>query len=93
MEFEWDARKAVENLAKHGVDFVRAIRIFSDPRRLERESDPDTYGEIRRKVIGRIDEEVYAVVYAPRGAVYRIISARKASRRERRSYRTRPHAS
>jgi uncharacterized DUF497 family protein len=92
MEFEWDARKAAENLTKHGVDFVRAIRIFSDPHRLERESDPDTYGEIRRKVLGLIDEEVYAVVYAPRGEVYRIISARKASRRERRRYHTRPNA-
>jgi len=35
MEFEWDARKAAENLTKHAVDFVRAIRIFSDPHRLE----------------------------------------------------------
>ena len=93
MEFEWDARKAAENLTKHGVDFVRALRIFSDPHRLEYESDPDTYGEIRWKVLGLIDDEVYAVVYTPRGEAYRLISARKASRRERRRYRTRPSAS
>jgi uncharacterized protein len=93
MEFEWDTRKAAENLTKHGVDFVRAIRIFSDPHRLEYESDPDTYGENRRKVIGLIDDEVYVVVYTLRGEAYRLISARKASRRERTKYSTRPNAS
>jgi|SoiMethySBSTD1v2_1073268.scaffolds.fasta_scaffold1385827_2 uncharacterized DUF497 family protein len=92
MEFEWDARKAAENLSKHGVDFVRAVRIFSDPHRLERESDPETYGEVRRKVLGLIDGDVYAVVYTPRSDVYRIISARKASKREREQYRTSQNA-
>ena len=46
MSFEWDARKAEENLEKHGVDFTDAIAIFDGPT-LEREDARRDYGEGR----------------------------------------------
>ncbi len=54
---------------------------------LEWEDTRRDYGEPRIMAIGEIDEEVYIVVYTPRKAVRRIISARPASRRERDVYR------
>ena len=86
MSFEWDAAKALANLAKHGVDFEDAIRIFENPT-LEREDGRRTYGEARIQALGRIGADVLFVVYAWRGTARRIISARGASRDEREAYR------
>jgi uncharacterized DUF497 family protein len=88
MPFEWDEEKRESNLAKHGVDFRRAIEVF-DGRIVESPDDRHEYGEARTRCLGVIDGRVYSVVYTWREANRRIISARKANAREQRAYYTR----
>ncbi len=85
MEYEWDPRKAVANLKKHGVDFAEAISVLSDDLALTIvESHPDEYRFVTMGTdpLGR----VLVVVYAMRTEKIRIISARKTTPRERRQY-------
>ena len=78
--------EAASNLAKHGIDFDDAIAVFDDPIMLSI-VDPRSYGEMRYHAIGAVEGRVLFVVYTKRGSeVFRIISARKASRRERTAY-------
>jgi uncharacterized DUF497 family protein len=86
MRFEWDQQKAEQNLAKHGVPFEYAARVFLDPHRLDSEDTRYNYREERRITVGRIEWRIYAVAYTMRGDTTRLISARKASQRERRRY-------
>ena len=87
MDFEWDDAKAEINQAKHGVPFSYATRIFLDPHRLEFSDLRDDYdGEPRFIAIGQVESRVLVVAYTWRGDACRIISARKATRRERKSY-------
>ena len=88
MPFEWDETKRESNLAKHRVDFVRAVRIF-DGAVLEAVDARRDYREIRISCLGEIEGRVYAVVYTWRGEDRRIISARKANARETRTYHAR----
>ena len=85
MEFEWDGKKEHSNIAKHGLDFQTAARVFSDPFLLEFE-DERGYDEVRWNVIGMVDGRILFVTYTMRGEKYRIISARGATPRERRHY-------
>ena len=85
MEFEWDPAKAVSNLAKHGLDFSTATKVFDDPNILF-SLDPQPRGETRYQAIGSVSGVFLFVSYTMRGEVCRIISARRASRRERQSY-------
>ena len=85
MLFEWDHRKAAQNVAKHGVPFEYAARVFRDAHRLDSEDDRH-YGEQRRLTLGKIEGRLFAVAYTPRGTVLRLISARKANAREQRKY-------
>ena len=87
MEFEWDSAKDAANLAKHGVRFAQAVRIFADARRLERIDRRRDYGEERRQAIGSVDGRVLLVAYTLRGGRVRIISARRAHDHEERAYR------
>jgi uncharacterized protein len=87
MEFEWDPAKAASNLAKRGVDFDDAIAVIDDPRMLS-DVDPRSYAETRYHAIGTVEGRILFVVHTMRDSeVCRIISARKASRRERTAYR------
>jgi uncharacterized DUF497 family protein len=86
MQFEWDIQKAVENVAKHGVPFDYAARVFLDPNRLDSQDHRRDYGEDRRLTLGNIEGRLYAVAYTPRGEIIRLISARKANDREQRKY-------
>ena len=86
MQFEWAEAKAAGNLAKHGVDFEDALRVFLDPRRLVAEDDRRAYGERRFRVLGVVDRRVLFVVCTWRGGVCRLSSARRANARERRRY-------
>lgn len=88
MNFEWDEDKAARNVVKQGIGFAAATRIFLDLYRLELEGEREEYGETRIKVVGAIDNEVFVVVYTIRSNNIRLISARRASRRERRVYHT-----
>jgi uncharacterized DUF497 family protein len=87
LEFEWDIRKAALNVAKHGVPFEYAARVFLDIYRLDRVDERREYSEERRVTLGRIEGRLYAVAYTPRGQIIRLISARKANEREQRQYR------
>lgn len=89
MKFEWDAAKALSNEKKHGVSFDLAITVFDDPYALiapdEKHSTPS---ETREWIIGCSDGGVLVVIFTKRfgGHVYRLVSARKANRRERKLY-------
>ena len=86
MDFEWDPAKADTNLVKHGVDFEDTIGVFDDPFATI-ELDPRNYaGEIRYWATGCVEGVVLFVCYTVRGQRYRIISARRANRREREAY-------
>ena len=87
MEFEWDPRKAASNLAKHRVSFEEAATVFGDP--LGRiVSDPrHSAGEERLALLGISEERrLLSVMYVDRADAIRIISARIATRHERRDY-------
>lgn len=86
MEFEWDEDKAVANLAKHGVSFPYATRVFLDPYRLEHEDPKMGEGGIRLQTIGIVEQRLLLVVYTYRGTVIRIISARRATGHEKKQY-------
>ena len=86
MEFEWDPRKAAANLAKHEVSFEGAATVFGDP--LGRiVADPRHSSDQERFVLLGLsqDQRLLAVMYVERGETIRIISARRATRRERRN--------
>lgn len=84
--FEWDERKAQANLAKHGVSFLTAAEVFGNEI-LERIDNRKDYGETRMIALGRVDAEVYRVVFTWRNENrIRIISAQKAGRDEREIY-------
>ncbi len=86
MDFEWDEAKNRANIAKHGIDFTRAKEIFACPT-VNFVDQRRNYGETRRAVIGIVQGREVYVIYTVRGEVHRIISARRASRSERRTYR------
>ena len=95
MEFEWDHQKAAANVTKHGVDFTEAIGVFDDPH-LWTLVDSRIATETRYQAIGIVDGLILFVVHTFRGKICRIISARRANRRERANYtlqaRHRPEA-
>jgi uncharacterized DUF497 family protein len=86
VRFDWDARKAAAN---HGVTFEEAITAFDDPFALVApDAAHSTPEEERRWLIGEADHGILVVVFTIRqpGNVYRLISARRAGRNERRRY-------
>jgi uncharacterized DUF497 family protein len=85
--FEWDPEKAEANTSKHGVSFAEAITAFGDPLSMNM-SDPDhSEGEQRFIVLGISDRyRLLVVSYTERPPRTRIITARLATRRERRQY-------
>jgi uncharacterized protein len=92
LRFEWDARKAAANRRKHGISFEEAKTVFYDERALLIE-DPDDEGEEDRFVLLGISTAIRTLVvchcYRESDSLIRIISARKASRTERRDYEQR----
>lgn len=88
MVFEWDENKEKINLAKHGLDFSTAALVFRDQNRLEWFDEAHSDSEDRYITIGEINgvTVVLLVVYTERGDAIRLISARKATNKERRLY-------
>jgi len=83
--YEWDEAKRSATVEKRGIDFLAVFRfdwtsaiIVPDARR--------DYGEARLVAYGRIDGRLYSVVFTESGTVRRIISMRKANRREQAAY-------
>lgn len=86
--YEWDLQKARANIAKHGVSFEVAIRIFDGPVLTRHENSYD-YRELREISIGMVGATVaLVVVHTDRFGSIRIISARPATRSERVRYET-----
>jgi uncharacterized DUF497 family protein len=81
----WDTAKARANLAKHGVAFRDAARIFDGPivQFPDRRQD---YGEDRFLAVGRVGAACLVVAFTRRSGTVRLISARKASKHERELY-------
>ena len=86
MEVRWDPSKAKANYKKHGVRFSDAETVLYDPMALSFE-DEDTVGEQRFVSIGRdAVGNIFVVVYSYRDETIRLISARRATRKEVRIY-------
>ena len=83
---EWDEDKSEATFAARGFDFAFAARVFAGDT-LQRVDDRNDYGEARLIAVGEVDGVILTVVYSWRGDRRRIISARRASRHERRAYR------
>ena len=88
VRFEWDRGKDRANIAKHGIGFDEARRVFGDPHVIVRE-DRVVEGEERLHAIGYVGR-ILLVVHTVReeglGAIVRIVSARKATPTERKLY-------
>jgi hypothetical protein len=86
MDYQWDPEKAASNLGKHGIDFADAVGVLEDAWALTIK-DEVVEGEQRFATLGTdFLERVLVVVYTFRGGIIRLISARRATRRERRAY-------
>ena len=87
LQFEWDDLKARKNLAKHGVSFEEASTVFGDPLSLTIPDPDHSRAENRFVILGSSHLGLLLVViHTERGDNIRIISARRATLRERRSY-------
>lgn len=87
--FEWDETKAAYNLAKHGIDFHTAACLFTDPFAYTKEDESHSEAERREILIGLAEPGIVLVSFTRRfGGIYRIISARRANRKERGEYET-----
>lgn len=89
-EFEWDTNKAKSNLIKHGIRFEEAVLVFDDPYHLSLQ-DRHENGEFRWQTIGLVHGLIvimvaHTVCFESGDEVIRIISARKANRKERSRY-------
>ena len=94
-KFEWDESKSESNLRKHGIPFEEAVSVFSD--NLSRLiPDPDSsYGEERFIILGESSKSRLLVVchcYRDSLGVIRLISARRADKREQKKYKEFRHA-
>ena len=87
MEFEWNPDKARLNFEKHDVSFPEAVTVFNDPLSLTFPDPEHSIGESRYIIIGtsRLGQTL-VIAHTERGEKIRIISARKATRQEKRFY-------
>jgi uncharacterized DUF497 family protein len=84
MDFECDPAKSAANLEKHGIDFIGAQALWSDPDR--REVAARSLDEPRTQVIGRIGDVVWSAFITMRDDRIRIISVRRARNEEKAAY-------
>jgi uncharacterized DUF497 family protein len=89
MDFEWDREKAQDNLKKHRVSFEEAITVFYDSLATSFPDPAHSTAELRFITYGySARNRLLVVAHAERGNTVRIISARRATARERRRYET-----
>ena len=89
MIFEWDPAKAASNIQKHGIEFDDAAFVFQDPFLLE--SSQYVEGEERWEILGMVDDHLLTVIVQYKSSndgeqIVRLISARRATRHERKYY-------
>jgi uncharacterized protein len=80
MVFEFDSKKSAANLKKHGIDFVQAQRLWEDRDRLQ--IPAKSTEEVRIIYIGKIERKHWTAVVTFRGERIRIISVRRARKKE-----------
>ena len=86
MIFEWDEEKNKINIQKHGISFEHASLVFEDEYYIEDYAYGHDEDEDRYDVIGMVDDVLYVVVTYRENDVVRLISARLATKAERRRY-------
>jgi len=87
VKFEWDPRKALENVRKHGVSFEEALTIFADWDQITIPDPDHSVGEERWVTLGKsLRGNLLVVPHTERGEYIRIISAWQANARQRRQY-------
>ena len=85
--FEWDPKKAAANQRKHGVSFDEAATAFADPYGIVVDDPRHSTEEVRVALLGHSESgRLLAVMFTERGDRIRLISARRATRREHRHY-------
>jgi len=94
MKFEWDTKKEKINMLKHGITFEQASYVFADPFALNKYDDEHSENEDRWILLGRsLNETIIVVVHTFRdidGTEFvKIISARKATKKEKQAYQKR----
>ena len=85
-QFEWDDDKARANLARHKLSFEAARAVFEDVAAIDELDDRENYGEERFNRTGLTNGVLVTVCYTEREDRYRIISARRATKREHEAY-------
>ncbi|HEY6230847.1 MAG TPA: BrnT family toxin [Pyrinomonadaceae bacterium] len=87
MLFAWDPKKAASNLVKHGISFEQAVTVFDDPLSDTFPDSDHSWQENRFIIIGSAKQgKILVVAHTDDGGLVRIISAREATYRERKSY-------
>ena len=86
MQFEWDDAKSDACFIYRGFDFTYALHAFFDDGRVVTRNRRWDYGEDRYRLLGAIEDRVFVLIYMVRGSAIRIISARKANRKEIQEY-------
>lgn len=87
MEFSWDEEKAASNTKKHGVGFREARTVFDDPLAVIFDDKTHSATEKREIILGHsLRGRLLLVCFTQRGTTVRIISARAATRKERKDY-------
>lgn len=91
LEFEWDSKKAAANLRKHGISFEEAATVFGDPLAAIFVDEVHSIRETREIIIGQSNRDRLMVVgFTERRERIRIISARRATLRERQNHEENP---
>ena len=87
MEFEWDENKNLENIKNHGISFEQAVKAFDDDLAIPLEDlEHGDENETRYALIGTCEIGLVFISFTFRGENWRIISARKASRKMEQMY-------
>lgn len=92
LEFEWDQDKAASKQKKHRVTFEEAATVFTDPLAAIFEDEVHSEEEQREIIIGHsAEDQLLLVCFTERAGAIRLISARRATKRERRDYEENTH--
>jgi uncharacterized DUF497 family protein len=86
MDFEWDEAKSDLCRKSRNFDFAYVISIFIDPLLVIEKDQRWDYGEDRFRATGVIEGRIFVVIYTKRVSAIRVISARRANRREVKRY-------
>lgn len=88
--FEWDGRKAADNLRKHGISFEEAATTFGDPSSLTIDDPLHSEGEDRFVILGMsVRQRLLVTAFTEREPRIRLISSRRATENERAQYEQR----